>query len=288
MYISKKFIFLIIIFLCGIFYLFFLKKTSNTYTFQQIDSFEQAIPGLNQCDAQTLVLFDIDDTLISTTDIMGTKSPPLLFKLKAILKHPQLLFKKNWEYYYSIMWQQTEWHVIEPDSITIINHLKDRGCIALGLTSMETGSFGVIENFPEWRSALLADFGIKFTDSFLNIVFNDLQSYRNNYPELYDGILCCNQQSKGSVVAAFLNHFNLQPTKIIFFDDSADNLASVAAVCKQRDIPFTGFQYKGAEKLAKKWDMQKALMQLDYLIDHGTWISDKAIAASRFHEAALN
>ena len=255
--------------------IFFFKKTSVTRNFQKIDSFEQAIPELNQCNDTTLVLFDIDDTLLSTADIFGTHSLPLLFKLRAILKHPQLLFRKNWEYYYSIMWQETEWCAIEPDSIIIINQLKDRGCTALGLTSMETGTFGVIENFPEWRSTVLANLGIKFTDSFPNTVFNELLSYRNNYPELYDGILCCNQQSKGSVLAAFLDNFNVQPSKIIFFDDSVENLVSVADICQQKNIPFTGFQYLRANKLAAKWDTQKALTQLDYLIQYGVWSSDK-------------
>lgn len=276
MKISTKSVFILCALLIALIaFIFFLKKPSDTHNFQKIDSFEQAIPELNQCNDTTLVLFDIDDTLLSTADIFGTHPLPLLFKLRALIKHPQLLFRKNWEYYYSIMWQQTEWCAIEPDSITIIDQLKDRGCTALGLTSMETGTFGVIENFPEWRSTALANLGIKFTDSFPNTVFNELPSYRNNYPELYDGILCCNQQSKGSVLAAFLDNFNVQPSKIIFFDDSVENLVSVADICQQRNIPFTGFQYLRANKLAAKWDTQKALTQLDYLIQYGVWSSDK-------------
>lgn len=254
----------------------FVKWPHNKITFQQINSFHEATPQIMPCN-NSLILFDIDDTLISTVDTMGHTSPPLLFKLRALIKHPQLLFRKNWEYYYSIMWQQTEWFIIEPDTVSIIADLKKQDCIVLGLTSMETGTFGTMENFPEWRSQILTQLGIEFSHKFPNAIFNKLPRHRNNYPELYNGLLCCNQQSKGLVVSAFLDQFQLQPNMIIFFDDSANNLASVEDACKQRNIPFKGFQYRGAEKLSQKWDMQKALLQLDYLIQNKKWLSDNNI-----------
>ncbi len=270
---AKKICYVFIV--CLLVLIFFsIRKSSNQQTFQQINSFQEAFPALSPCNNR-LIFFDIDDTLISTIDTMGHSPLPLWFMIRAIARHPQLLFKKNIERYYSIMWQQTKWFVIEPDIVPILAELQSQDCIILGLTSMETGTFGVIENFPAWRSEVLTQLGIEFSRKFPNSIFSTLPRYRNNYPELYNGILCCNQQSKGAVVAAFLDQFKLQPNMIIFFDDSVNNLTSVANACKERNILFKGFQYRGAEKFTQKWDMQKALLQLDYLIEHKAWLADK-------------
>jgi hypothetical protein len=261
----------------SIFFVF--EKRYKKRSFQQINSFQEALPELKQCE-KTFVLFDIDDVLISTTDklsaIMGHSPFSLFIKLRAIIRYPQLVFRRNWEHYYSIMWRQTKWFIIEPDIVEIIHNLKKQNCIVLGLTSMETGSYGVINNFPKWRSIILKNFGLEFSQDFPNTVFDSLPSYRNNYPELYDGFLCCNQQPKGSVLAAFLDHFKVHPAKIIFFDDSIDNLISVEDTCIQRSTLFKGFHYLRNKKFTDTWDLQRALLQADYLVHQNRWLPDSS------------
>jgi hypothetical protein len=39
--------------------------------FPQIDSYQQVLHVFKQCNANTLVLFDVDDTLISAYDVMA-------------------------------------------------------------------------------------------------------------------------------------------------------------------------------------------------------------------------
>jgi Protein of unknown function (DUF2608) len=252
------------------------------HTFTQIESFAQALPAL-ECCQNTLILFDLDDTLISTADSLGHLRMPLSFIVQAIVQHPSLVYQEKQEYYFSMIWQQSEWFVIEPDSIQIIDELKRQGCTVLALTSMETGSFGVIKNFPEWRLQKLLDLGIQFSGKFPNVIFSQMPAHRKHHPELFNGILCCNQQSKGSVLAAFLDHFNLEPQKIIFFDDNPANLLSVEKTCIKKNIPFKGFHYQGRETMGTHWDTQRALLQLDYLIKHNQWLPDKVYLKSFFN-----
>jgi hypothetical protein len=117
--------------------------------------------------------------------------------------------------------------------------------------------------------------GIEFSQTIKSTVFDRLPSCKGNYPELYRGILCCNQQEKGAVVGALRDTISWWPSRIIFFDDSIINVESVAQECKKRRIPFTGFEYRGAQVDAIEWDEKMMEQQLDYLIEHEQWVGDK-------------
>lgn len=241
-----------------------------------IESFSDAMPYLQDCTAQTLILFDIDDVLINPVDMLARSSTvPALFTIKALLRFPHLVLRKHWENYYSTMWQQGRWYVIEPMVVDIIKMLKQQSCVVLALSSMETGKFGCIASFPQWRFHLLKKHGFEWTDTLANVVFTSLPAYRQNFPELYNGILCCNQQSKGAVVSALLDFYAYKPSKIIFFEDQKSNLSSVAQIARKRNIPFIGFLYTRGKNGFVQWDEKRALFQLDHLIKHNEWISDQ-------------
>ena len=254
----------------------YLQITEYRYPITTITSFEQALAQLDTATENTLVLFDIDDTLVNTVDAFGGwYLMPSLFKLQAAVKYPQLLLWKNIVHCLSIMWSQGAWQVLEPVVIQIINNLKQRGCTMLAISSMETGSFGVIPHFPAWRYKVLKELGIEMSQTFANTRFDDLPAYNKEYPELYNGIICCNQQSKGKVLAAFIKKFNVHPDAIVFFDDQKENVISVAQACKQLCIPFHGFEYRGEKWLSCRWDNERATWQLDMLMRHDHFYSDK-------------
>lgn len=233
-------------------------------------------PVFDACDAQTLVIFDVDDTLITATDVMARDLEfSTWFKIRAVLRHPSLMFTAGQERFASIIFQQTAHVVFDPDVICIIKHLRERGCMIVALTAMETGSFGVIENMPAWRVHELGELGLDFHGQFQDIIFDKLPMYRGNYPRLYQGILCANQQPKGLVLGAFLDYYHLKPARIVSFDDCAFALDSIARACAQRDISFTGYQCLGAKKLPGEWRDSRAFVQLDYAMKHAHWLSDK-------------
>ncbi len=82
----------------------YLQIEEYRYPITTITSFEQALAQLDTATENTLVLFDIDDTLENTADALGGwYLIPTLFKLRAAVKYPQLLLRKNIVHYLSII-----------------------------------------------------------------------------------------------------------------------------------------------------------------------------------------
>jgi len=245
-----------------------------TYPITTINSYEQALPELQNIDSQTLVLFDVDDTLITSQDALArTSNFPWNFKLSLFTNYPWLINSKNFEMIWSKMWQQAPRVLIEPDIVSYIHDMQDKHAIVLALTSMESGSYGVIKNMPEWRYAMLKNMGIVFSKQHANTTFTKLPTYRNHHPVLYNGILCANQQNKGLVLDAFLIYCECKPSKIISFDDDINALKAIGKTCKKYAVSFVLFHYK-SNKLPNTWSSQKALQQFKYLIDENRWVHD--------------
>lgn len=217
------------------------------YSIQPIMSFSEALPTLLQADHQTLVLFDLDETLLSSTEPLArVNCYPWWFYWLLRCRFPILLNTTRWEQYYSSMWHQAPRNVIEPWIIGIINTLQANNVPVLAFTNMSTGSYGVIKNFPQWRWEILHNLGLHFTQQFPDMTLRQVAPYRNNYPELYKGILCANEQNKGLVLEVFLATTHFRPKKIIFFDDLKRNLIYVARSCKKFSIPVHLYWYQGA------------------------------------------
>lgn len=240
---------------------------------QTISSFEEAI---SQIPSDALILFDIDDTLISSNDFLARGNYfPWWFRVRLLMACPSLCNSRTWEDAYSLMWSQAPRILLEPNIILKIKELQAKGHTILGLTSMETGAYGVIPNFPDWRFKMLEKMGITFSQDFSNMTFRQLSAYRYNYPQLYQGILCANQQPKGEVLAAFFDSFNLTPRSVVFFDDNIDALQSVGQVCKNRNIHSLLFHYTGAKQLPGSWNTERAIKQIKLLVEKRGWVSDE-------------
>lgn len=259
--------------------IYFLNQTPNYYPVQEITSFEQARGQLERCGKNSLVLFDIDDTLIIAPDYLARKSIDWWLWLRLVIAFPQFLKISNFEDVFSLMWLYAPRILIEPHVVTMINDLKNKGCTVLGLTSMESGSFGIIPSMPVWRADMLKDLGVVFTQRYPNQTYHHLNVYRYTYPVLFEGILCTNQQPKGEVLAAFLDAHKLQPEEIIFFDDGISNLQSVGHACAKRAISCTLFLYRGGEKFSSTLDMSSIIKQVDILMKEHRWLSDQEIVA---------
>lgn len=255
---------------------FFQKRPCHQ--FQQIERYREVQEIFDICDKQTLITFDIDDTLITSVDAMAARDGlyPIWFTLGIAFKYPLLIVsqeKRDWVV--SIMNQQAEHFVFDSDIARYIQQLRGRGCNVIALTWMKSGSMGLIKNMPEWRAHLLRSFGIDLQGQFQDTVFTKLPKYRDNYSCLYKGILCTNRLPKGDVLGAFLDYCHLKPARIISFDDSVHFLDSIAHECARRKITFTGYQVLGAKKLAGAWNSRRAFLQFDYVMKHAQWLSDK-------------
>ena len=250
-------------------------------TIKKISFFEEAKINLENADQNTLILFDIDATLIIPSDVvmrdqtMSLHGPEIEQLRKSVFGDEE----ETLNYYFEI-WEHSPhaFRLIEPGVVSLIQALQQRGVKVLALS---TGNFIArypIVDFPQFRSKMLQDLGIDFSKVDLpDTVFDSLPTCHGTKPLLYQGILCSEQVSKGVVLGAFLDYMVWKPNRVVFFDDQFINVSSVARELCQRGIPFTGYHYLGAEKVSGKWDPARALQQFEYLKHHSKWLSDAQI-----------
>ena len=229
----------------------------------------------DSCGKRDMILFDVDETLISSRDAFARGELPLSFRLLAALKHPSILWGDNWTEYYSHMWSQAPREIIEPSIVGRIAALRKRkGVWVFAITSMESGSYGMIPSMPEWRYRQLLAHNIRFTQRCRNAMLDKrLPSCRGTYPVFYNGILCCNQQPKGAVLDALFTERSeiVRPHRIIAIDDDYEQLQSIGDTCAKRGIKCVLVHYTGGQRMQREWSLGKALHQLDTLVARGLW-----------------
>ena len=192
---------------------------------QEISSIKQAQKELDQADANTLVIFDVDDTLTYNVNV---PFQPWFHKTEVgqkffaqIKKHIQS--QKDPVAYEKLirgtrMLKFTD-QPIEIEIVQIIKKLQARGVNVIALTHMNTGSLGypLIPSLPKWRWEKLHEVGLDFSQSFEQeeIWLTNLTSKANRHPVYYKGILATDDFSKGTVLGEFLDVMHLKPKKVL-------------------------------------------------------------------------
>ncbi len=264
--------------------------SETKHVFKKIYTYREVQNVFDACNKNTLVTFDVDDTLITARDVLLAldRHFPLLFIALAVFKHPSLLFKNQFRLITSKILQQAQQYVFDPDIVHIIKQLQERECPVIALTLMRTGSCGEIKSLPAWRTSMLKSFGLDFSDTFANVCFTSFLQFRSGHPCLYQGVLCTNMQPKGKVLRAFLEHYHLRPERIISFDDRLESLNSIASACANMHVTHVGYHMLGAKKLRGAWNQRRALFQIDYVMKHGRWLSDQEADTLLAHKTTLS
>lgn len=196
------------------------------------------------------VLFDIDYTLTEPQH-------PIL--QMSVIKHNKQRFKEELATFTPeqkdlvpiLMVTQFPSKLIDCDLPWVIRKLKD-DCTVLGFTAADTSVVGDVGAVPQWRQKELKRLGIDFSPNpktsqlpNKNIEFTQFSPFRGTFPIYQNGILYANvNHSKGEVLAAFLDKTAQKPTKVIFIDDTLENIRGVEAEMKNRGIPFLGVHYR--------------------------------------------
>jgi hypothetical protein len=239
-----------------------------------IQSFDDIRSELNRGNPDTLVVFDVDDVLITYKDLVlrpcGACFRPVSWSDIDPNEIPYLM---------SIMLGTAQRMLVEPAIPQLIKELQDRGVKTIALTAARTGKFGVIENAEDWRVNVLKQFNIDFSISIPQkqiIYFDDEGKNESDYSLFKNGIIFLGneKQTKGDLLVRFLKQVQLKPRKVFFIDDKMSNVIPVEAALRQYGIPFQGYHYKGVEMLPGKLDVQGAEVQFACLRKDHKWLSD--------------
>jgi hypothetical protein len=252
--------------------------------FSQIASLKELDEEVSKANEKTLIVFDVDEVLITTEDQFGHPSSesvvgPLLnnARAKAVTSEQ----KKELEDKLSLCFLQPKRFLVEKESPKYIKELQNKGIKVIALTSCRTGSFGVVPKVERWRIDHLLSLNINFDPAFSHVErchLTEIAKEGISAPLYEQGVLFSRGYKKGEVLKAFLKKANFSPSKVIFIDDLVENLASVQEEMQALNIECKVYHYTGANKFVKKASEEILSYQLNHLLQKKQWLSDKEVS----------
>lgn len=232
---------------------------------------------LATADTSTLVIFDIDEVLLESTDaILKPQFKPHFLRLQQELA--EKYSPEEVAYFKSIIYDEHNFKLVNDDIINTLNDLKHNGVMTIAITYIATGPRGKIPQFEDWGLARLQKVGIDFRryNNLKNTSYTEIPA-AHGVPLTKNGVTFTALASKGSLLEAILKHNALLPAKVIFIDDKLSNLESVQSSCEQLNISFLGIHYTAVIN-SKAWKYNEAIarQQFNTLEQEGRWLSDAA------------
>lgn len=238
-------------------------------------------------DKDTLVIFDVDQVLITPDDVILKDRGHEANKFcDATVK--QIKKDRNSHEYAQLMSViniSAKLRPVTPETLTIFNEIKDSGYKVIALTATGVGAYGNIDSLEDWRINDLKNQGFIFSKLSSNTTARQLEPYllltakeraKQQFSPMYkDGILFSCNIPKGKVLEAYFKHAKLKPKKIIFIDDKRKNIVSVAKYCHEAKIKFVGIEYTAVKHAAnEKFNLERAKLQFATLTKSKVWLSD--------------
>jgi len=235
--------------------------------------------AIKNANPSTLVVFDIDDVLLTAKDqILQPRNKTFNNTLAKELQNR--LRKDEAENLWSIILLSFHDEVVDPNIIPLMQNIKTRDLKILGLTNLLTGSLGKIPSMEDWTIERLKKHNINFKDSWKSINQHEFANLKAKDPARFstfkDGVVFTSGLPKGEVLEAFLQYVKLKPNEIIFVDDKQANLEFIQSFCLKEGIDFVGFQYTAVkDKSTEPLNEKRARLQFEILEKEHRWLSDE-------------
>lgn len=208
---------------------------------------------------ESLVLFDIDDTLITNPNSLGGPTWRSWVKPKLPANSSFVLFDALSLY----IAKNIDYIAIEPNTAQLISDLQ-RDDVAVfaftarGRTQWYTTDLEGVDQFTHQQlNRACIDFN-------LSKIPAELQELESTY--FYKGIIFAQHIKKGDLLKHLFKDLNYHPSCIVFIDDKLEQVKSVEAAVKGSGIPFVGFWYKKTEEETKNFDPMIVNIQLENLL----------------------
>jgi len=259
----KKYLYYVQLFLTIV---LFFKDSSLLAEIVEFKSISQIVSHISP---DTLVLLDIDNTVIELPQTLGT---PQWFsdyynkKRKLGMKHEEAM-KSTVEIYTQVN-EISAAKLVEQDTGSIIKTLQNRGIAVMGLTSRD-------DALLKTTIRQLESVGVNFN----NGVFKDFQANLTlgERSKIKQGIIFTGGKHKGECLLEFLSLANWSPKKIIFVDDQLKNVQEVEVSLLKTPpfINYKGVRYSFLDDKIKNVDSKLHEVQLDYFNKTNRILSDQ-------------
>jgi hypothetical protein len=210
-------------------------------------------------DGKTLILLDIDDTLLIPCQMVGSDE-----WFGARWNHWQ---EKGLSFSEALEKTLAEWegirhltrmHIVEPETDRIIKHLQDSGHCVMGLTTQ--GLALATRTYLQ-----LQEQSIDLTRS--SPCPEDCYFTLRQHGVLYrHGILFTSGTHKGEALFRFCESIDFSPERIVFINDKASHLKEIEGIAEKRGVEFVGLRYAYSDLKKRAFDLKVA----DYQFRHST------------------
>lgn|GEM_PF-2980087 len=220
-----------------------------------VDSFSEINSYSDHFNPKTLILVDVDSTLIVPEDPL--LHPKAFSTYKHVVRELYDSIPPAVKHFVNHSITAQPAMIIEETCVQWIQKMQARNIPILAMTSAKKGRFDQsIRKFHEIRYAQLKKVGIDFSNhSQVNTEFSSLTPTYEDYPALIDGIIyaCGHNNTKGSVLKELMKNYpNID--RVVLIDDKKKHLESTASVLSELfpQISFIGFHYRAADFLIPK------------------------------------
>jgi hypothetical protein len=218
----------------------------------------------------TLVLLDIDDTLLIPVQMLGCDEwfkhrLELHLKNGMTFSHALDLALAEWEAIRHI----TEMEIVEPGSEDIVRDMQKKGVKMLGLTTQ-----GIALSYRTVKQ--LQSHHINFLDSspFKEPFYFEEKDQGVLYRK---GILFTSGTAKGEALFKLCDHHNFRPKRIVFVNDKDTHLKDVEESAEKRGVEFIGLRYGYSDGRKASFDPHLADIQFKNSGFHGIINDDHAL-----------
>lgn len=249
--------------------------------YRAIHSIDEIFSNIEALDSDTVVVFDVDEVLVTTKDSFLRPEGEAIFLARvqqAIEQAKTDEEKEELERKLSISLTEAARFILEPALPKLIATLQEKKIKIVALTSHPTGKFGILKSVEEWKVNTLKECGFHFERSFPAIKAHTFTSLAKDGlpPPLYlDGVLFSRGYSKGEVLLAFFDTLACyKPKRVICIDDLVKNHESLHAHLQKEGISYSGYWYRKAALTADEINETRIHQQFDHLLKTGTWLNN--------------
>jgi hypothetical protein len=238
--------------------LFRSKRSSRPHsTILEAHAIESVLEHTKNSD--TMVIFDIDNTLVHTNKELGS-DPWAYWFVKEKLKEG-MMPRQALAYMFDLfrhIHSHVDIYPVEEKTVSIVQKLKDLEVPTICLTGRQSSMIDVTQEQMK-KAGFVLNSPENLTKSL---------TLRMKHPvEMANGIICGGMNEKGDVLAKIFKTLNFKsPEVIVFVDDKLNCVESMSKQCSENNIAFTGLRYGYMDPIVANFDPQKAQEQLEELL----------------------
>lgn len=226
---------------------------------------------LEEIDEDTLVLFDMDDTLTDSSISLGTGAWRQYVRAQISSNYDTKAPENPHDIMAHAAAQNIPVRPVEPDIVPLIEDLQERRIAVFCLTGRGYSMWysTPIEGIGQMSVRQLDSIEIDFTDTIVPKPFQSIEP-----TVLYHGVFLTSGTKKGPFLEKLFQETGYRPTKVVFIDDKLEENKSVESTLDKLGIANVCVWYHRAQANNREFNPLIASLQLEAFLNDQTILSD--------------